>query len=374
MWQFFSNSLHEHSWYKFSMLSFISQFIIALIAIFTMSDEWIFSLSTTFLSQTILRIFRFSWSLALSFINLLMITSWLLVSIVMCISCASTAKIRRTIHVEFVISFAHVWDLFRFAWISELTAWSVKSLFSSLRRDTIRSLWAVNTFVISWRICSIDFFYIFSISFLSAIFIMTSHLLQSDDNSSLKRCSFIVTSFLIMFTHDMILDEKHVLFCICMLSCVCSCLLNSCMSVFSSCTFFAMNVFWFLLFFSSESFWRRHISFTATSFHEWSLFFFYSNVDVYIRRLIMLATYFSSLRELFNLTLLFLRDESTSFAIISESTLLQFMQFIIIYSSSRFILLWLYCSFQKFALHALWLFFHYYSYIKLFIIYSLFKS
>ena len=131
MQQFFSNSLHEHSWYEFSMLSFISWFIIALIAISTMSDEWIFSLSTTFLSQTILRIFRFSWSLALSFTSLLMITFWLLVSIVMCISCASTAKIRCIIRVEFAISFAHVWDFSRFAQVSELTAWSVMSLLSS---------------------------------------------------------------------------------------------------------------------------------------------------------------------------------------------------------------------------------------------------
>ncbi len=53
----------------------------------------------------------------------------------------------------------------------------------------------------------------------------------------------------------------------------------------------------------------------------------------------MLATYFSSLRKLFDLTLLFLRDESTSFAIVSESALLQFMQFIVVYSSSRFVLL-----------------------------------
>jgi len=42
----------------------------------------------------------------------------------------------------------------------------------------------------------------------------------------------------------------------------------------------------------------------------------------------MLATYFSSLCELFNLTLLFLHDELTSLAIVSESALLQFMQFV----------------------------------------------
>jgi len=174
--------------------------------------------------------------------------------------------------------------------------------------------------------------------------------------SLLKHCSFAVTSSLVMFTHDVIFNEKRMLSCVCMLSWVCSCLLSSCTNVFSFYTFFAMNTFWFLLFFSSESFWRCCISFTATFFHEWFLFFSFSNVDVCIRRSIMLATYFSSLRELFDLALLFRCDESTLLAIVSESALLQFMQFIVIYSSSRFILLWLYCFFQKFALRALWLF------------------
>ncbi len=186
---------------------------------------------------------------------------------------------------------------------------------------------------------------------------MTSHFLQSNDNSSLKHCSFAVTSSLVMFTHDVILDEKCILSYVCMLSWICSCLLNNCTNVFSFCTFFAMNAFWFSLFFPSELFRKRCISFTATSFHKWSLFFSFFNVDVCIRRSIMLATYFLSLRELFNSALLFRRDKSTSLAIISESALLQFMQFIIVYSSFRFILLWLYCSFQKFALRALWLFF-----------------
>ncbi len=160
------------------------------------------------------------------------------------------------------------------------------SSLSSLRRDMIRFLWAVDTFVISWRICSIDFFCIFFIFFLSAIFIMISHLLRSDDNLSLRRYFLIVTSSLVTFTHDVILNEKHMLSCICMLSCVCSCLLSSCTNDFSFCTFFAMNAFWFSLFFSFESFQRRCISFTATSFHEWSLLFSFSNVDVCIRRII----------------------------------------------------------------------------------------
>ncbi len=186
---------------------------------------------------------------------------------------------------------------------------------------------------------------------------MTSHLLQSENNSSLRCYSLVVTSSLVTFAHDVILDEKRVLSCICVLSCVCSCLLSNCMNVFDFYTFFVMNTFWFSLFFSSKSFQRRCISFTATSFHEWSLLFSFFNVNVCIRRSIMLSTYFLSLCKSFNLTLLFLCDESTLLAIISESALLQFMQFIIIYSSSRFVLSWLYCSFQKFALHVLWLFF-----------------
>jgi len=204
--------------------------------------------------------------------------------------------------------------------------------------------------VISWRICSINFFCIFFIFFLSAIFIIIFHFLRSDDNSSLRHYFLIVTSSLVMFIHDVILNEKHVL------SYVCSCLLSSCMNVFSFCIFFAMNAFWFSLFFSSESFLKHCISFTATSFHKWSLLFSFFNIDVCIKRLIMLATYFSLLRKLFDLTLLFLYNKSTSFAIIFESALLQFMQFIIIYSSFRFVLSCLYYSFQKFVLHALWLF------------------
>ncbi len=357
MWHFFSNSLHEHSWYKFSMLSFISWFIIASIAISVMSDEWVFSLLTTLLSQTILKIFRFSWSFMLSFISFWMITFWLLVSIMMHISCASTAKIQRIIHIKFAISFVHVWDFFRFAWASEFTAWSMMSSLSSLQRDIIKFLWVVDMFVISWRICSIDFFCIFFIFFLSAIFIMTFHFLQSNDNLSLRDCFLIVTSSLVTFTHDVIFDEKYILSYVWMLSYVCNCLLSSCMNVFSFCTFFAMNVFWFSLFFSSESSWRHRISFNVISFHKWSLLFSFSNVDIFIRRLIMLATYFLSLCKLFDLTLLFLCDELMSLAIIFESALLQFMQFIVVYSSFRFILSWLYCSFQKFALRALWLFF-----------------
>ena len=126
-----------------------------------------------------------------------------------------------------MISFTHVWDLFRFAWASELTAWSVMSLLSSLRSDRIKSRWSVNTFVILWRICSIDFFCIFFIFLLSTIFIMISHLLRSDDKLSLKCYFSAVTSSLVMSVYDVILNVKRVLFY------VCNYLLSSWMNVFS---------------------------------------------------------------------------------------------------------------------------------------------
>ncbi len=251
MQQFFSNSLHAHSWYKFSMLTFINQFVITLIAIFTMNNEWVFSLFAIFLSQIILRTFRSSWSLALSFINLSMIFFWLLMSIVVCTSCVSTAKIQRVTHVELVISFAHIWVFFRFAWASELTAWRKMSLLFSLRSDMIRFLWSVNTSAILCRICSINFFCISFISFLFIILIMTFHFLRSDDESSLKRCSFVAISSLVMFAHDVIFVKR------CMLLCVCNCLLSSWTDVFNFYTFFAMNAFWFMWCFSSESSWKR---------------------------------------------------------------------------------------------------------------------
>ncbi len=221
MQQFFSNSLHAHSWYEFSMLMFINWFIIALIVIFTMSDEWIFSLFAIFLSQTILRTFRSSWSLALSFINLSMIFFWLFMFIVVCISCISTAKIQRAMHVELTISFAHIWVFFKFAWASELTAWREMSSLFSLQSDMIKFLWSVNTSAILCRICSINFFYIFFIFLLFIILIMTSHFLQSDDRLSLRCCFLIAISSLVTFVYDVIFIER------CMLFYVCNCLLSS---------------------------------------------------------------------------------------------------------------------------------------------------
>ncbi len=217
----------------------------------------------------------------------------------------------------------------------------------STRRSQSRFHWLIDASAIFWRICLMIFFCIFSISSLSAIFIMTLHLLWSNDNFSLKCCFLIDNSSLVMFAYDMIFNERRVFFCIC------NCLLSSWTDVFSFCMFFAMNAFWVTWCFSSDSSRRRCISFTATSFHEWSLFFSFFNVDVCIRRSIMLTTYFLLLCKLFDFTLLFLHDESTLLAIIFKSALLQFMQFIIVYSSSRFILSWLYCFFQKFALRAL---------------------
>ncbi len=239
MWQFFSNSLHAHSWYEFSMLMFINQFIIASITIFMMNNEWVFSFFAIFLSQAILRTFKSSWSLTLSFISLSMIFFWLLVSIVVCISYVSIAKIQHVTCVELVISFAYVWVFFRFVWASELTAWREISSLLSLRSDIIRFLWSVNTSAIFCKICSIDFFCISFISLLFIILIMTFHFLQSDDESSLRRYFLVIISSLVTFAHDVIFVERRVLFC------VCNCLLSSWIDVFSFCTFFAMNVFWF---------------------------------------------------------------------------------------------------------------------------------
>ncbi len=196
----------------------------------------------------------------------------------------------------------------------------------------IRFLWSVNTSVILCRICSIDFFCISFISLLFIILIMTFHLLRSDDESSLRCCFLVAISSLVMFAHDVIFVEER------MLLCVCNCLLSSWTDVFSFCTFFAMNAFWFTWCFSSESSRRRWISFNAISFYEWSLLFSFSNVDIFISRSIMLATFSSSLREHFDSASLFSCDESTSLAIVFEPALLRFVQFIVVQPSSRFTL------------------------------------
>ncbi len=196
-----------------------------------------------------------------------MIFFWLLMFIVVHTSCVSIAKIQRAMHVKLAISFAYVWVFFRFAWAFELTAWKKISLLLSLRSDMIRSLWSINTSAILCKICLINFFCIFFISLLFIILIMIFHFLWSNDESSLRRCFLVVVSSFVTFAHDVIFVERRVLFCIC------NCLLSSWIDVFSFCTFFAMNAFWFAWCFSSESSRRHQISFNAISFHEWFLFF-----------------------------------------------------------------------------------------------------
>jgi len=325
--QFFSNNLHKHSWYEFSMFTSSSQFIIVLIAIFTMSDEWVFSLSTIFLSQAILSIFKSSWSLTLFFTSLLMIIFWLLVFNMMCTSCASIAKLLRTTCAELVIFFIHVWNFSRTAQAFELITWSAMSLLLSLRSNTIKFRCVVNTFAISWKIWSINLFCISFISFLFTIFTKILRFLWSDDRLSLNHCFFVVASSFATLIHDDVLNVKRVF------SYVCSCLLRSWMNVFNFCTFFAMNASW-LSIFLSETFQRRWISFKITSFHEWSLLFSFSNVDVCVSKSIMLITFISSLRKCLDFASLSLCDESTLLAIIIESALLLLMQFVIVYLST----------------------------------------
>jgi len=199
--------------------------------------------------------------------------------------------------------------------------------------DIIRSHCIVDTFSILWKIWSTDFFYIFFISFLFTIFTRTSRLLRSDDKSSLNRCFFVVVSSFTTLIHDDVLNMKRVF------SYACSCLLRSWTNVFNFCTFFAMNTSWFSFFsiFLSETFWRRWISSRVTFFHEWSLLFSFSNVNVCVSRSMMLITFISSLRECLDLTSLSLCDRSTLLAIIFESALLLFMQFVIVYSFTWFL-------------------------------------
>ncbi len=176
------------------------------------------------------------------------------------------------------------------------------------------------------------FFCIFSTSSLSAIFIMTLRLLRSVNDSSLRRCSFIDNSSLVMFVHDMIFDEKRVFLCIC------NCLLSSWTDVFSFYTFFVMNASWITWCFSSDLSWKWCISFSAISFHEWSLLIFFSNIDVFISKLIMLVIFSSLLCKRCDLTSLFSCDMSTLLAIFFELALLQLVQFIVVWSFFKFTL------------------------------------
>ncbi len=199
----------------------------------------------------------------------------------------------------------------------------------------IKFLWSVNTSAILCKICLINFFCIFFISLLFIILIMTFYFLQSDDKLLLKCCFFITISSLITFIHDVIFIERFMLFC------VCNCLLNSWIDVFNFYTFFAINVFWFIWCFSSESSWRCWISFNAIFFHEWSLLFSFFNINIFISKSIILTMFFSLLHKCFNLASLFSCNKLMLLVIIFESALLQFMQFIIIQLSFKFTLFYL---------------------------------
>ncbi len=274
----------------------------------------------------------------LFFTSLLIIIFWLLVFNMMCTSCASIMKLLCITCAELAILFTHVWDFSRAAWAFELITWSAMFSLSSLQSDTIKSHCIINTFAISWKIWSINLFCIFFISFFFTIFIRILRFLQSNDRSSLSHCFLVVASSLATLTHDDVLNVKHVFFY------VCNCLLRSWMNAFNFCTFFMMNASW-LSIFLSEAFQRRWISFKITSFHEWSLLFSFSNIDVCISRLMMLITFVLSLCKCLNFTSLSLCDKSTLLAIIIESALLLLaiiiesallllMQFVIVYSST----------------------------------------
>ncbi len=310
------------------MFTFNSWFVIISIAIFTMSNEWIFSLSTIFLSQAILSIFKSSWNLTFSFINLLIIIFWLFMFSIMHISCVNIAKLWCITYAELTILFTHVWDFSKAAWAFELITWSAMFSLSSLRSDTIKSRCIVDMLAISWKIWLINLFCISFTSFLFTIFIKISCFLRSNDKSSLNHCFLIVASSLVTLIHDDVSNMK------CIFSYICNYLLKSWMNVFNFYTFFMMNMSW-LLIFLSEMFQRRWISFKITSFHEWSLFFSFFNVDVCVSKSMMLITFVSLLRECLNFTSLSLCDKSTLLAIIIESALLLLMQFVIVYSFTQ---------------------------------------
>ncbi len=170
--------------------------------------------------------------------------------------------------------------------------------------------------IILWRIYLMIFFYIFFISSLFIIFIMTLHLLQSDDESSLKYYFFIVFSSFIMFTYNMIFNDKHIF------SCICNCLLNNYINIFNFCMFFTMNIFWFTWCFSFKLSWKHQFNFNAIFFHERSLLIFFFNVNIFINSSIMSNIFFSLLHKCCNLTLLLFCDMSTLFSIVFKLALL----------------------------------------------------
>ncbi len=189
----------------------------------------------------------------------------------------------------------------------------------------------INMFAILWKIWFMNFFYTFFISFLFIIFIRILCSLQSNDKSFLNHCFLVDASSFAMLIHDVISNMKHVF------SYICNCLLKSWMNVFNFYMFFAINASWFLIFLS-KTFQRCLISFKVIFFHEWSLLFFFFNINIYVNKFMMLLTFISSLHKYLSLASLSLCDKSMLLTVIIESALLLFMQFIIIYSSIWFLL------------------------------------
>ncbi len=246
-------------------------------------------------------------------------------------SCANIVKLLRITCTELMIFFTHVWNFFKTAQASELITWSAMSSLFSLQSDMIKSQCIINMFMISWKIWLINFFYISFISFLFIIFMKILSFLQSDNKSSLNHCFFTVASSFITLIHDDNLNVKYIF------SCICNYLLRSCINVFNFYTFFAMNASWLLIFFF-EAFWRCWINIKITSFHEWSLLFSFSNINVCVNKFMMLIMFISSLHKHLNFLSLLFCDESTLLVIITESALLLLIWFIIIYSSTWFLL------------------------------------
>ncbi len=228
---------------------FSSWFIVVLILIFTMNDEWIFSLSTIFLNQTILKIFKSSWSFALFFINLLIIIFWLFIFNMMHTSCVSITKLLYITYVKLIILFIYFWNLFKAAQVFKLIICSVMFSLLSLQSNMIKFYCIINTVLISWKIWLINFFCIFFIFFLFAIFIRILYSLQNNDILFLNCCFLIVAFSLVTLIYNNDLNVKYMFFYIY------NCLLKSWINVFNFYTFFVINTSWFSILLS-EMFWK----------------------------------------------------------------------------------------------------------------------
>ncbi len=169
---------------------------------------WVINESFHFLLFSWIRLFLesldFHEVLHYLFINLSMIIFWLLVSVVMHISCANIIKLQRAMHADFMISFIYIYNFFRFAQASKLTACKAMSLLLSLQSDIIRSFWSANLLN--------SFFCILFISLLFVILIMTFCFLQNDDRLFLKHCFSIIILSFVIFIQDVIFNEKCIFF------------------------------------------------------------------------------------------------------------------------------------------------------------------